>query len=63
MSAALNALFRIALINLSKDFLNILYDSELRISKIPLLNGIGEKRVSKIFRSTKSLFHIITISS
>ena len=33
VSATLNTLFGIVLINLSKDFLNILYDSQLRISK------------------------------
>ena len=67
MSATLNTLFRIVLINLSRDFLNILYDSELRISKLELfillLYRIGKKRVSKIFGSTKSLFDIITIWS
>ena len=34
MSATPNTLFGIVLINLSKDFLNILYGSELRISKL-----------------------------
>ena len=64
MSATLNTLFGIVLVNLSKDFLNILFDSELRISKlIPLLNRVGKKRVSKIFESTKNMFSVITISS
>ena len=40
MSATLNTLFRIVLINLSKDFLNILYDSELRISKLNLFHSL-----------------------
>ena len=34
MSATLNTLFGIVLVNFSKDFLNILYDSELRISQL-----------------------------
>ena len=40
MSATLNTLFGIVLINLSKDFLNILYDSELRISKLNLFHSL-----------------------
>ena len=40
MSATLNTLFGIVLVNLSKDFLNVLYDSELRISKLNLFHSL-----------------------
>ena len=40
MLAALNRLFVIVLINLSRDFLNILYDSELRIFKLNLFHSL-----------------------
>ena len=40
MLATLNTLFGIVLINSSKDFLNILYGSELRISKLNLFYSL-----------------------
>ena len=40
MSATVNTLFGIVLMNLSKDFLNILYDSELRIFKLNLFHSL-----------------------
>ena len=40
MSATLNTLFGIVLVNFSKDFLNILYNSELRISKLNLFHSL-----------------------
>ena len=40
MSPKLNTLFGIVLINLGKNFLNILYDLQLRISKLNLLQSL-----------------------
>ena len=40
MLAALNTLFKIILINLSKGFLNILYDLKLLISKLNLFHSL-----------------------
>ena len=40
MSATLNTILGIVLVNLSKDILNILYDSELRISKLNLFHSL-----------------------
>ena len=47
--------FGIVLINFSKDFLNILYNSELRISKLNLFHSliVSGKKSLKIFGSTK----------
>ena len=40
MLETLNTLFGIVLINLSQDLLNILYDSELRISRLNLFHSL-----------------------
>ena len=66
MSTTLNTLFGIVLINLSKDFLNILYDSELRISKLNLFHsliGQGKNELAKYSDLQNIWFNIITISS
>ena len=50
MPPTLNTLFKIFLLNLSKDFLNILYDSELRVSKLNLFHSLivkGKKKLAK----------------
>ena len=49
MRAALNTLFKIILINLSKGFLNILYELKLLISKLNLFHSliIKEKELAK----------------
>ena len=66
MSATLNTLFGIVLINLSKDFLNTLYDSELRISKLNFFHsliGQGKNELGKYSDLQNIWFNIITISS
>ena len=59
MSATLNTLFGIVLINLSNNFLNILYDSELRISKLNLFHPLivkGKKNYQNILIYKKSVW-------
>ena len=56
MLATPNTLFGISLIDLSKDFLNILYDLDLRISKLNLFHSLiaeGKKELEKYFNLQK----------